>query len=760
MSIILSKSVYYLSIFLLIGLTLGARTLFASNAGNSINIQNISVSQNSTAATNTSISAVTMASLSNSTQNSALPHPSKSGSGSCPGPSAQSSGPSAQSSDTSSNEPEGPILYDAQSGLTYTDPTTVVSDYVTATEPGSGISGDGPYQPAYFVNGFTATGKYSFWYQAGIESIWPGGKFANSNQFKFIYEVFCDGKSIFPTNGSLGLMKFSGGKVNNYDKVKITVSIADNKVTMSAYDMNTGAHASISYSAEGATTFAGLSSGSSNEYGTFTGPMTEWYHAEEYYGTADYQGYLPVDPETNLGPGTMWMDQFCTDGFDYKCGSAYDLVLPFPISPDPHFTLSLSADPSFGELNPADGEEFFSNGNFITGVVQGTGAPLSHPLNIVLSPQGLYAYVTNQGSDTVSIINLITDQNVGTISLGMTPWAEALSPDGSTLYVSVDSGGVSQPDGGVSKIDIIDTGSQQIRGSIAIPEIQSSSKQLYPVITDLAISPYGTTMFGTGPDILVDKIDLTTNTVVGTDQGYTFVPQESGGECIDFTYNIGETTGTIAIDPSGSYVYVPGDYSQGSCNGAALIYPVVAKIDTQSLGVSLSSECTSCATGVAEGYSGSLSTGAIAANPLVFGNAGAYGSGAFVAANGGSGYLIGIPSGSPTLVAGGSPYAITYGSPLLSGTSYSQYVIYCNYAPYVFSPSSVSGSSGYMTIGGVNIGPFPQCPVTSAGGLPGLDHVVAVNDNPNIQDAYVTDYWGSDIWVINTNTLKIYKVIG
>ena len=51
-----------------------------------------------------------------------------------------------------------------------------------------------------------------------------------------------------------------------------------------------------------------------------------------------------------------------------------------------------------------------------------------------------YAYVTNEGSGTLSVIDVATHQVTGTIKVGDKPRGIAASPDGSRLYIS-DQGG-------------------------------------------------------------------------------------------------------------------------------------------------------------------------------------------------------------------------------------------------------------------------------------------------------------------------------
>jgi YVTN family beta-propeller protein len=77
------------------------------------------------------------------------------------------------------------------------------------------------------------------------------------------------------------------------------------------------------------------------------------------------------------------------------------------------------------------------------------------------------AYITNTGSNTgsysVSVIDTTTNTVIATIPVGTTPFGVAVSPDGSTAYVTnVNSNSVS----------VIDTASNTVRTTIAAVGVQ------------------------------------------------------------------------------------------------------------------------------------------------------------------------------------------------------------------------------------------------------------------------------------------------
>ena len=54
-----------------------------------------------------------------------------------------------------------------------------------------------------------------------------------------------------------------------------------------------------------------------------------------------------------------------------------------------------------------------------------------------MTPNGQYAYVTNFGDNTVSVISTATDTVIGTpIPVGVYPEDIAITPDGSHAYVA------------------------------------------------------------------------------------------------------------------------------------------------------------------------------------------------------------------------------------------------------------------------------------------------------------------------------------
>ena len=72
-----------------------------------------------------------------------------------------------------------------------------------------------------------------------------------------------------------------------------------------------------------------------------------------------------------------------------------------------------------------------------------------------------FAYVPNEGSGTLSVIDTATDQVVGEIAAGKKPRGIVVSADGRTVYVS------DQPN---NQLVVVDIGSRKATGVIALGE--------------------------------------------------------------------------------------------------------------------------------------------------------------------------------------------------------------------------------------------------------------------------------------------------
>ena len=148
------------------------------------------------------------------------------------------------------------------------------------------------YGPDYLLNGYSNLG---YWYQVGLAYNWPASN-TYIPGFTMGYDVFApNGIVVWPNcNDCGGIVNFNGN-VNPNDIIELKLNFSNGDVILSAYDLNTSAYASTSYPSFGANQFLGApysgGSYSATNNGFFTGPMTEWYHVNPYYGTELNQTY-------------------------------------------------------------------------------------------------------------------------------------------------------------------------------------------------------------------------------------------------------------------------------------------------------------------------------------------------------------------------------------------------------------------------------------------------------------------------------------
>jgi YVTN family beta-propeller protein len=75
-------------------------------------------------------------------------------------------------------------------------------------------------------------------------------------------------------------------------------------------------------------------------------------------------------------------------------------------------------------------------------VIEGNVQVGTVPSHVTFNPSGTFAYVTNQGNNSVSVINTELRTSVATIPTSSDAWNVIVSPDGARLYVTTDQGTV------------------------------------------------------------------------------------------------------------------------------------------------------------------------------------------------------------------------------------------------------------------------------------------------------------------------------
>src|SRR5947208_1369707 len=254
-----------------------------------------------------------------------------------------------------------PANYDEQLGTTFTQSFVSIAYNVTAVAQSDTYG----YGPAYLLNGLGSTG---YWYQVGLSYDWPYVAGGYNPCFAMIYEVFSStGGSVFPSSGGGGL---TGISVNPGDLILLSLYFSGRSVVMLAKDWNTSSTASEIYGAQRATSFIGLTSDVANQNGFFTGLMTEWYHADPYYGNEGEVLYS--DYKFGLSSAWMWMDEFNVANGQLLFSSQTSTAVTYSSSPDQLHQFS-----SNGASEAGDAYEFVTGFQTIALAAVGSFQPQS-----------------------------------------------------------------------------------------------------------------------------------------------------------------------------------------------------------------------------------------------------------------------------------------------------------------------------------------------------------------------------------------------
>jgi YVTN family beta-propeller protein len=156
------------------------------------------------------------------------------------------------------------------------------------------------------------------------------------------------------------------------------------------------------------------------------------------------------------------------------------------------------------------------------------------PAGVAVTPDGTRVYVNNNQSNNVSVIDTATNTVVATVPVGNGPYYVAITPDGTRAYVTnLNSSDVSVIDTATNTVVATVGGAFFPSDAVATPDgtrVYVASAGIMGVIDTatntlttfsgaysyLALSPDGTRLYGTNGDTYLDVIDTATNTVVAT----------------------------------------------------------------------------------------------------------------------------------------------------------------------------------------------------------------------------------------------------
>ena len=182
----------------------------------------------------------------------------------------------------------------------------------------------------------------------------------------------------------------------------------------------------------------------------------------------------------------------------------------------------------------------------------------SAPQQIAVSPDGTRIYVTNQNSNSVSVINTATNAIDGAaIAVGSKPAGVALSADGSTLYVA----------NGDDSVSVVDTKTRTVFGVMTldgVPEnnlhavvVRDDGGLLVSDLADRAVRIVNYQRGNTAPVALADPSVGNANTSTGAISGAVNI-KDWDGDSLSYSTGTAPARGTVTFDPAaGTYTYTP-----------------------------------------------------------------------------------------------------------------------------------------------------------------------------------------------------------
>ncbi len=186
-----------------------------------------------------------------------------------------------------------------------------------------------------------------------------------------------------------------------------------------------------------------------------------------------------------------------------------------------------------------------------------------NPLNISITPDGDYAYVSDYDSDNVYIINTINKTVDTVVPVGHFPGGIAFTPDGRYAYVAV---------GDNSEVSLIDTITKEIAGSPIPVDSSPNGVAMAPdgfyayVSIDFSseVSAINTATNNVDWTISVSPDIALSTGIVASPNGYVFVANSLRHQVAVITLAdqsvewipVGDYPWGVAIAPDGSYVYV------------------------------------------------------------------------------------------------------------------------------------------------------------------------------------------------------------
>jgi len=233
-----------------------------------------------------------------------------------------------------------------------------------------------------------------------------------------------------------------------------------------------------------------------------------------------------------------------------------------------------------------------------------------YPYGVAVNPAGTKVYVSKETSGAISVIDTATNKVTATVKVGKNPWGVAVNPEGTRVYVANE---------GSKTVSVIDTETNKVTATVYVGN--------YPC--GVAVNPEGTKVYVANTlDNTVSVIDTATNKVTATIKvgnlptgvavnpagTRVYVTNEYDVSVIDATKNkvaatvtVGKYPWGVAVNPAGTKVYVTnyGDGTFSVIDTATNKVTATVKVGSYPLGIAFSPDGTNAY--VAKETSGAVS---------------------------------------------------------------------------------------------------------------------------------------------------------
>jgi phospholipase C len=185
------------------------------------------------------------------------------------------------------------------------------------------------------------------------------------------------------------------------------------------------------------------------------------------------------------GTASRYVENRTTHAADFKTG-ATDKVYLAKIAAVEDNTVSASSALAYVPGIVGGNVAIFDASSYV--LASAVAGGLTNPYGIAATPDGTEVWVTNSGTNTVSVISTATNKVTGTVVVGIYPHGIAITPDGTTAYVA--NTGPNTGPGGSQTVSVIEVASQTATGTITVGEAPQM----------VTVSPDGSLVFVTCAD--------------------------------------------------------------------------------------------------------------------------------------------------------------------------------------------------------------------------------------------------------------------